>query len=984
MTHPTPSPTNGWPTEFRIPDHELLRPIGKGAYGEVWLARSALGTLRAVKIVTRRSFEDERPYRREFDGLRRYEPLSRSHPGLMDILQVGIDDDGGWFYCVMELADDASPDGEYTPQTLKSLLVERGGRIPALEVARVGEMVAAALQFLHEAGLVHRDVKPANILFVQGVPKLGDVGLVAGQGAELSFVGTEGYVPREGPGESAADIFALGRVLYESASGLHRRSFPEYPASFDGTDESEAYAELNQILLRACAPDVAERYLSAADLRAELLLLGAGRSIRELRASQARIAWLKRLAAGLAIAGLVVTVGYLWQVRETARSRAIAEAESRIANYERANAAWMRQNLYAADLAAAQQLANAGNHGGARLLLDAYTPKGEDEPDLREFDWYWLNGQLATDPHRALPELDSIVRFCEYDDAGDLWVGTLGGDLWRWSASGVGYEKVESVHEGESIFFFRQAGETRFFGGNGGLYSSAKGKLIDRNSLFWDVSPAGSWAVGTQLWEMSDRPNPIVLTDLSGKTPERTLPDTRSWAAFSPDGALLATAGVGGRFQLWQAADGFLSPRPLDSYPTDAYCLGIAFSRDGTRIAAGLDDGRVLIWDSAIGKRVSITEGRGPGGVWQPRFSRDGSKLAVAAGQENWVIDVATGAIERRLRGHTDDVNCVDFSPDGDWLASGGKDRAMRIWKLDESPSMSEQSDTLKMRSPPVFNRDGSLLAGIVPGDSIHVWNARDGKVEATYGTEHDWPLAFSDDGDALFTTVRFWSFRKVDWRSGKVLRAIRLESPEEGNGAMVALSPNGRWLCGGTNAGTVVVWDTETGQIARRLRGHSRGVVRLEFSPDGAWLASSGYDREVWIWDVAKWQGRKLADHGHNALGLAFSPDSSLLATASWDGKARLFSVATGTLLRSIRGETSSLDGICFTPDGSVLAFARADRRVALIDTRTWRSTVTLPGEHLEAELHFLAASPDGTSIIGCSDDGRAGRIWRISRDGL
>src|SRR6266478_7403487 len=87
----------------QIPDHELLRRIGGGSYGEVWLARSVMGTYRAVKIVYRDSFDTERPFLREFNGIRKFEPISRSHESQVDILQVGKGE--GYFYYVMELAD---------------------------------------------------------------------------------------------------------------------------------------------------------------------------------------------------------------------------------------------------------------------------------------------------------------------------------------------------------------------------------------------------------------------------------------------------------------------------------------------------------------------------------------------------------------------------------------------------------------------------------------------------------------------------------------------------------------------------------------------------------------------------------------------------------------------------------------------------------------------------------------------------------------
>ncbi len=94
-----------------VPDHALLRCIGRGSYGEVWLARNTMGTYRAVKIVRRQSFEDQRPFDRELHGIEKFEPISRSHPGLMNILQVGRNEADGYFYCVMELADSVE-DGE--------------------------------------------------------------------------------------------------------------------------------------------------------------------------------------------------------------------------------------------------------------------------------------------------------------------------------------------------------------------------------------------------------------------------------------------------------------------------------------------------------------------------------------------------------------------------------------------------------------------------------------------------------------------------------------------------------------------------------------------------------------------------------------------------------------------------------------------------------------------------------------------------------
>src|SRR6266404_3977581 len=267
----------------RIADHELLRCISSGSYGEVWLARSVMGAYRAVKIIYRKTFTDERPFEREFAGLKRFEPISRSHVGWVSILQVGRNEESGYFYYVMEAADDVArgqainPD-DYVPKTLASELAKRG-RLPLDECLRLGLSLAAALGQLHSRGLIHRDVKPSNFIFVNAVPKLADIGLVTAIGEAATFVGTEGYVPREGPGNPSADIYGLGKLLYEACMGKDSKQFPELPTNLAETSDRPRLMRLNEIILRACDLNPRRRFNSAEEIYQQLVTLVADQSV---------------------------------------------------------------------------------------------------------------------------------------------------------------------------------------------------------------------------------------------------------------------------------------------------------------------------------------------------------------------------------------------------------------------------------------------------------------------------------------------------------------------------------------------------------------------------------------------------------------------------------------------------------------------------------------------------------------------------------
>ena len=265
------------------PDYELLSPpFGEGAYGKVWLARNAIGQWQALKVVYLTNFgDDSAPYEREFNGIRRYKPISDKHPGLLRVDFVSQKKSAGYFFYVMELGDPLEKGWEEKPSTYKprDLISERrrarGQKLPIRECLKIGIALADALEFLHQQGLTHRDIKPHNIIYVNGRPKLADMGLIAEirpPDQKRTFVGTPGYMPPppELPGTPQADIYALGMMLYVLSTGRNPAFFPEISTTLAQSDEVADFFPLNAIICKACHQDCTQRYTTAADMHRAL------------------------------------------------------------------------------------------------------------------------------------------------------------------------------------------------------------------------------------------------------------------------------------------------------------------------------------------------------------------------------------------------------------------------------------------------------------------------------------------------------------------------------------------------------------------------------------------------------------------------------------------------------------------------------------------------------------------------------------------
>ena len=250
-----------------IPDYEPIQCIGKGGFGEVWLARQRLtGVFYAVKVISR-----DRIGEVELDGAREYKQRAAGHPHLVALQHVGETDE--CYYYVMELADDARGSGVRSPEGYEALTLaerlKRTGALPAQEAVEITSQILDALSHLHEAGLLHRDIKPANVLGKDGMWKLGDMGLVTSHSRTENPAGTPVYAPPKGVIDRSGDLYCTGKLLMELITGAPPGASID-PQSIPVPGDSAMTRRITDVIARACDPDPKKRFQTAVGMRTVL------------------------------------------------------------------------------------------------------------------------------------------------------------------------------------------------------------------------------------------------------------------------------------------------------------------------------------------------------------------------------------------------------------------------------------------------------------------------------------------------------------------------------------------------------------------------------------------------------------------------------------------------------------------------------------------------------------------------------------------
>jgi WD40 repeat protein/serine/threonine protein kinase len=1016
-----------------IPDHELLQCIGRGGYGEVWLARNVFGTHRAVKIVHRGAFANERPFEREFTGIQKFEPISRSHDSQVDILHIGRNDH--CFYYVMELADNAGPDqtrvgseagrcqgdktsdasqtenlrkrqtpvleippvgvshpswgtgtspqlqapSDYVPRTLK-LELSRHGNLPVSECIEIGISLTTALAHLHKHGLVHRDVKPSNVIFVNGVPKLADIGLVTGFDATISCVGTVGFLPVEGPGTPQADLYALGKLLYEISSGKDRLDYPE-PTLLTELPDRQQFLELGEIIKKACARSSADRYQSAEAMQADLLLLKAGKSVRQAHNLERRLKLMTRIAIGIT-AALVLGVVPYWLAIKEARHARLAEADAN-------DKLW---NLYRSQARASRY----GHPVGWRFeALDYLKKAAQMRPslDLRNEAIAYL---AAPDLH-LIKQWDGLLvpcgtvdfdfehrRYVRSDSQGGLSIRSLENDREQFPLSGSGAPASSELAFSPSGRYLL-AGYAPGFDG----YSCK----------VWDLETHQAVLSLTNFLFRGGTFSPDEATIALGQGIEPTAPGTHQ-------------TGIIHLYDLAAHAESWSIPVPLLPYD-------VRFGPTGGRVAVSVGGKTVLLLDTISGKVVCKLEA--PDNI-RTLACPDGKRLAGAAGDARvyvWDWETTNRPTESFV-GHDVAVMNVQYSSDGNWLASAAWDGTFRLWdSLSKKQILSAPLTATFFR----HSRDGRLwghqlggkrlgiweaaterevcnlrniatpqalakCSAVSPGtellavgyekDGVRIWNLHSHRAVAwlPIGTTYDLKFA-GPGGDQLFTCtdtgLQEWPLA-VNGDDKLTLGQARQISR---SGAVLNLSFDqlGRSAC--IQNGKVHMFDAAYYESQPPVAA-AFPFNQVATSFDGTLIAAWGWPaNEFQIWNRLEHRLVKTFP-GVGGGQAALSQDGQYFAFGDGHGY-QVVRVGSWAPLLSIRKETDfQLYALAFSPNGNLLAISCAPATVILLDTQTWREVARLEAPEPRPVVALNFTSDSSRLIATCN--AQTVQVWDLS----
>ncbi len=958
-----PSPTIDRPVAERpgmqIGPYKLLQQIGEGGMGVVYMAEQLEPVKRRVALKIIKPGMDTRQVIARFEAERQALSLM-DHPNIAKVLDAGTTGEPdasargtptslayasgypGRPYFVMELVKGVPitkycDDNRLTPRQRLELLVP----------------VCQAIQHAHQKGIIHRDIKPTNILVAEydekPVPKVIDFGVAKAISQSLTektmftglgqIVGTLEYMSPEQAKvnqldiDTRSDIYSLGVLLYELLTGstpfdqarlrtlafdetlrIIREEEPQRPSTKLSSSDTLAMiaanrnvepakltrlvrGELDWIVMKALEKDRNRRYESANAFAADVQRYLADEPVQACPPSAGYRfrKFARRHKGGMATAG-AIALALLLAVGSMTVSYLRIE---RSLQQEKRTKDDLVQTLYYQWVAGAARERAKNRPALAEELLEQCPPR------LRGWEWRFVKRQPYVESLK-LPHPDIVIRVAWSPDGRLLASGSLNGSVKVWDTR-TGAEKF-SLHAHPKFI--------------GSLAFSPDGRSL----------ATGGEDDKVKLWDISRHDEPIdQFTTGSGTTTLQAL-------EHSPDGRYLAAADRDHKVHLWEVAS-----RSIIRLPDDLLMNGgLAFTPDGRRLITVNTEGRVKVWEAATRQLIASFRADIRAVGDRAAFSRNRRFLALGC-EDGMVKVIRTEPLEefRTLEAHVGEVTGVAFGAGDERLASAGDDLTVKIWDLRTGQQALSLDIVTRRANALAFNPDGQRLAV----------GSADGVVQILDGT----PLA------------------------GLASESLLTLAGHEHAVVEIAYRLDGRRLASASRDGTAKVWDADAGQCLVTFRNHQTGLTSVDWSPDGRWVASASWDGTVRVWDPST-GGEVLPALDAKAgpvYGIAFNRNGGILASSHHDGTVRVWDMATGQVKVVIpHAHTQPVLGVAFSPDGEHLVTAGGkDNTIKVWD---WQAEMMEPIRKLVAPRTIIrnpAFSRDGRRLVAVV--GTPAQIW-------